>query len=297
MPIQLSKDIADRLNEGVDVGGGNQLPFVAPLAFFRNGNAALKELKNAAYYGGWIIKSLDMDETIRAYNMDQHPAEWKQVEISPKEGEPFSGYMTRHVVVAPIAFRSAWKHKDTGVIYPEGGDYVQDTRHVAQALVYAATKVTEGKDVFYQPTFPLVLSVRGYQVTNLKSAFQTWNKYTASARKTYAPGVPAWCFYLAVGTFGTEFKSISVGKGSQKSPITPVVPYLPETITEQTLEVLFVGEGMAGTMADMVEDSKEWVNSWKTPVQDPYHRGTDVGNGPDDPFGEFPDPEGGDNPF
>lgn len=299
MSISLSGDVANRLQDGMQIGGGAQIPFVAPTVFFKNGNAQLKALNNALYFGGWMMKDLDMEETVRAYNREKHPVGWTQAEVSPRDGDAFSGYITRHVVIAPIAMRSAWRHKDTGIFYPEGGDYVSGTRHVAHVLVYLAEKIIEGKETYYQPAFPAVLSARGFQVNYLKSAFQAWNKYTAPARKQFAPNVPAWCFYLALGTFGNEFKPVMVGKGTQKSPVTPIVPFLPEKITEDTLNVLFVGEGVAGQMADMIEDSKEWINAWKTQAQDPYHSNGNAG--PAEPFEGMPDPDlsddGGDIPF
>lgn len=276
MAIQLDQSVAAKLNQGVDLGGGVQLPFLAPYIWTLNGTAALKALGGAQYYGGWVVKQEDIEDCAR----DTHrtiPAEFILSEISTKDGGTFPGYTSRHVIVAPIGIRKAWVTSE-GVRYHE---YQPGTRQHVQALCYLATKEGEGQ---YHPWGPVILTTKGFQAKNLIDSFAAWNRHTASLRRKIAPGVPAWCFYLAVGTFGAERKSVSVGKNA-KSPITPISAYLKPGLTEADLENLFVGDTVATIMAELMDEAKEWLDAWKgDPSTNQFHQSQNGYGMPEDDF-------------
>jgi hypothetical protein len=76
--------------------------------------------------------------------------------------------------------------------------------------------------------------------------------------------VPAWCFYLSLGTIRSEIKIKSVGKGST-SNITPIEAYLPDQVSAELLEKLYVGKQIYADMVAIKEDAKEWLEAWGHP--------------------------------
>lgn len=290
MTIQLNQNVAEKLNEGMEETGGVELPFYAPYLWTINGNPQLKKLANAQYYGGWATKMDDMIEFISQYGHKDLPAGFDNVEISPKNGAAFDAMIARHVVVAPIATRKSWiVGADNGSTRYNG--YQEGGRLHVQALVLLASK----QDSEYTPFGPVVLSAKGFQGKNLENAFSDWKRHTAAHRKQIAPGVPAWCFYLAIGTFGNELKTKLVGRKNAQSPITPLSAYLPKGLTAETLEGLFVGETLAEEMAEYLEQSEEWLKAWKTIGVDPT---TPDYTNPDDEYSTpMPNFEDEDIPF
>lgn len=253
MAIKLNQQTADRLGQGMAMGGGIELPFHAPVLWVVNGDAKMRQSNNALYFGGWVGKMTDVQAAQRSWGIDFLPAGWTESEIIPNQGQAFMAYLTRSLLVAPIGLRIGW-------IGPGQARYEQYTagaRQHVQALVFVGSREKGGMIGWG----PAVLSAKGYQAANLTKAFKDWERHTAAMRKTVAPNVPAWCFYLAVGTFGEDRSAIQVGKSSQ-SPITPIGAYLPETIDEATLESLFVGEEIAEEMATYLADAGEWLNAW-----------------------------------
>src|SRR5690606_23854536 len=93
-------------------------------------------------------------------------------------------------------------------------------------------------------------------------ALAGWERATKAVRNKIAPGVPAWCFYLSIGTFGHERKQTMVGKRAQKA-ITPITLYVPKEINETLIEKLFVGQETAETMAIYLENAQEWLQAYE----------------------------------
>lgn len=259
MTIELNQNVADRLNEGMEESGGIELPFYAPYLWTINGNPQLKALKNAQYFGGWATKMEDMIEFISQYGKKDLPAGFENVEIAPKNGNAFDALIARHVIVAPIAMRKSWIIGGDGTATRYSG-YTEGGRLHVQALVLLASK----QDEQYTPFGPVVLSAKGFQGKNLEGAFSDWKRHTAALRKQIAPNVPAWCFYLAIGTFGGEIKTKLVGQKNAQSPITPIGAYLPKGLSAETMEGLFVGNDTAQEMADYLEQAGEWLKAWKS---------------------------------
>jgi hypothetical protein len=279
--INLDKNVSDRLNEGMNLGGGIQLPFLAPVFFVVNGDPKLKSLGGAQFYGGWAGRAEDIQEAEDAGL--SLPASFVLTEMTTGDGKGYDAYLTRSVVVAPIAVRQAWITREK-VRSPH---YVEGARQHVQALCYMAIK-TDANSA-YTPWGPVILSAKGFQAKNLLGAFGAWDKFTASQRRKVAPGVPAWCFYLAIGTFGKDRQQVMVGSSSQ-SPITPIGAYLPEGLTEDTLTKLFVGQQTAEAMADYLQGAVDWLSAWKDSSKD------QLGGQPVD--GEFvPEAPGEDIPF
>jgi hypothetical protein len=277
MAFEIDQEVAGRLNEGMASNGAVELPFPAPTVWVLNGQNNLKQLGNALYFGGFAAKSDDVQAALDINGVKAPPHGFVDQEITPNQGQAFNALITRSVAVAPVCTRKAWIAKD-GVRTP---DYVEGSRQHVQALVYMAS--VENKT--FVPWGPAVLSAKGFQATNLLKAFSAWNKATSVLRAKNAPGVPAWCFYLMLGTFGAERKAVAVGPTGQQSQITPVGAYIPENMSVETLEQVFVGNDVAKAMSLMLTDAAEWRNAWDNASQDQLNqngRGNQTPNMPQD---------------
>lgn len=255
MDIQLDQTIADKLNTSMKLGGGVELPFVAPYLWVINGDPKMKSVGGAMYFGGWACKAEDFNAVMEQFALSL-PPNFKQQEIVINDGSAFDSYTARSLLVAPIGVREAWLKDDKR--YP---GYVEGARRHVQALVFMGVKTADDKP--YEPWGPIVLSAKGYQARHLLDSFSAWNKHSSSLRLKIAKNVPAWCFYLAIGTFAKERVAQMVGQAGTQSSITPIGPYLPQDMTPELLTKLFVGQEVAVRMADYLDQAQEWLNAWK----------------------------------
>ena len=258
-PITLDPELASQLTEGMRGGGTGELPFPVLYAWALNGQASYKQQGGALYFGGWACKAEDMNTIAKTADIDIPPG-WSLATVGTREGGEYEAYVTRSLIVAPISKRQSWLLDDKR--YPE---YVEGGRHHVQALTILGMR---GTDNSCSAWGPVVLTAKGYQARNLLDSFSRWEKATASTRYKIAPGVPAWCFYLAVGTFGKERISLLVGKKNAQSPITPIVLYGTDGIKEELLASLFVGSAVAARMGEYQAQAREWLKAWAQPVQD-----------------------------
>ena len=276
--IELDQETSNALNQGMEMGGGIMLPFIAPTLWALNGKAELRQIGGAQYFGGWAANRDDIEDALQQNKLDWLPGSMKRETFVVKGDKEIEVYTSRGVLVAPIGLRKAWL-TDDGRRLPAYTEGVRARQH-AQALVLLAGKDKEG---IIHPWGPAVLSAKGYQATNLLDALGAWDKHTKSIRRQIAPNVPAWCFYLAIGTFGNERKGVMVGKNGAQSSITPIGPYLPETITPETMEALFVGQETAAEMAIYLADAREWLDAWKVEHKDSLGQAPDGGPDPVEP--------------
>ena len=262
MTIQMDEETLAASQDGMQVSSMIELPFPAPYLWVINGDVKLKASGGAQYFGGFSTDAEKLIEAGLPYNQTEPPAGWTREEIIAANGKSIDSFMSRSVIVAPIDFRKSWFWKTPGGIAQRSADYFQGARQHVQALVYLSGK----KDGAFVPWGPAVLSAKGFQAKNLLHAFEVWNKATDGQRKKVAPGVPAWFFYLAIGTFGPDRKTEMVGQGSQQSPITPISAYVPDVITPEQVEALFVGNDIAKEMMLTKKDAAEWLKAWGTPT-------------------------------
>lgn len=261
MSITLNQEIAKGLS-GALKNDTIELPFPTIYIWAVNGQANLQQIGGAQYYGGWAVK-LEETDALCAMSGLTVPKDWKKEIIAPKTGDPFDAYTTRSVFVAPIAQRFAWM-KDR----MHSPTYVDGARGHLQVVCFMAEMTKQGDKLSFVPWGPIVLTAKGNQGKALKESFMKWQKSIAGPISKFAPGVPAWCFYVGVGTFGKERKQVMVGEGNAQSPVTPVEALIPasEKITEKFLGELFVGEDTAALMFDLQQQSAEWLAAWKVPV-------------------------------
>ncbi len=259
-PITLDSNLAKKLESGMRAGETVELPFPVIYIWALNGQSSYKSQGGALYYGGWACKVEDLQALTGQQGLPV-PSDWKQVTIASRDGGEFEAYTTRNVIVAPIGKRVSWlfdgKRFST---YVEGG-----RRHL-QVLAYLAEAKGENGSKQFVPWGPVVLTAKGYQARNLLDAFARWDKATSQIRWKIAPGIPAWCFYLSLGTFGRERQAVNVGKPGAQSPITPISVYVPDRMTEDFVSSLFVGQPVAELMSSLQDQASDWLKAWKEEV-------------------------------
>jgi hypothetical protein len=234
-----------------------ELPFPAPYLYVINGQVSYKAQNNAQYFGGWATDAVKLDEITQS-NPVNVPAGYQRVTMAGKEGNEYDAYITRSVLVAPIAKREAWyldKQRQP--------HYVPGARHAVQILAYLAERIKgSNTNLVTHPWGPVVLTPKGYQASFVLNAiYKDWEKGTAEIRNRIAPGVSPYLFYIAIGTFGQERKQVMVGKQSQ-SPVTPMSCYLGDKLSDAMVEGLFVGEEVAEVMVDLKNKAAEWLKAW-----------------------------------
>jgi len=282
-PITLDSDLAKQLESGMHTGEAIELPFPVIYLWALNGQPSYKSTGGALYNGGWACKAEDLQALCDQQRLAT-PAGWKHAVIATRDGGEFEAVTTRSVIVAPIAFRTSWLLDSKR--FPE---YVEGGRRHVQLLAMLGMRTTEGGPI--DPWNPVVLTAKGYQAKNLMGATETWSKFIGGVRMKIAPNVPSWCFYTSVGTFG-ERVSLNVGKPGAQSPITPIIPYLPDNLDEAMLSRLFVGQDTATAMGKYLTQATEWLKAWKEADVDQFAAGrVQDAEGvyiPDEPVDEIP---------
>jgi hypothetical protein len=259
-PITLDSNLAKKLDSGMRAGESVELPFPVIYIWALNGQSSYKSQGGALYYGGWACKVDDLQALTGQQGLPV-PADWKQVTISSRDGGEFEAFTTRNVIVAPIGKRESWLYDGKRFsAYVEGG-----RRHL-QVLAYLAEAKGENGSKQFVPWGPVVLTAKGYQARNLQDAFARWDKATSQIRWKIAPGIPAWCFYLSLGTFGRERQALNVGKPGAQSPITPISVYVPDRMTDEFVSNLFVGSPVAEQMSALQDQATDWLKAWKEEV-------------------------------
>lgn len=257
--FDLDSTLAKKLGQGMRAGEAVDLPFPVVYVWALNGQASYKSQGGALYYGGWACKAEDLQSVADQQGLPI-PQDWKQVTIASRDGGEFEAFTSRTAVVAPIGKRESWlidgKRSST---YVEGG-----RRHLQVLAYMAESRGMNGKREFI-PWGPIVLTAKGYQARNLLDAFARWEKATAQLRWKAAPGIPAWCFYMSLGTFGKERQQVNVGKPGAQSPITPITAFLYERMNEELLSSLYVGSEIAAVMSDLQDQAADWLKAWKQP--------------------------------
>jgi len=238
-----NQELKDAVKGSMDTNQGVQLPFTAPLMWWKNGEIALKstpEVKDARRFGGWGVSEEEL-----ANEGLELPETFKPFEMNGNKGT-YNAYLARFVYVAPICRRFVWFQKPDGKWTSK-----------LNVLSYMA----EMKDKVLVQWGPVVITAKGYSGKNIDNAFAKFSTASAALRD----GDPVNYFYHPMGTFAPNpvFEN-ATGKGGDSSPITPCQVFIPETgYTPEQMDTYFVGEEVAAVMADLLGQSKEWLADWK----------------------------------
>lgn len=238
MPIQLPESA--RIVTPQPQGDGIELPYLAPLAWWTNARPGPGEVNK---FGGWACKAGDFDMAAAQYG------EWPQWErVQSDLGELVQ---IRYLAIAPFGARRRWMDVNKGD--SKTGTHLQQ-------LAYVAIVTQEKK---YIPWGPMILSLKVTAAMRFRDLLTDWARATARARDEVAPDVPAHFFWMPVGTFGKEPVFETVGKGNHTSQVT--LPHLATEgeIAAPLLEKLYVGDEIAEKMADLFQQSQEWLRDKK----------------------------------
>lgn len=257
---------ADQLTQGMSVGGGVRLPFEAPNFYFLNGNAdanLIKRLEKAGQpippelFGGWAVDSEVFEEAVQEYG-DLSGLDLHLLEQTNRENKEYAIYFSRYLFLAPISYRESWIKDENGASLRRSKYFDGARRHV-QMLALLAKKEGEA----YLPWGPAVLTTKGFQALKLLGAAKEWETQTAKARKEYAPKIPPWAFWMALGTFGKAIETEMVGKKGAQSPITPLKVAAVRDFTLDLLKKLYVGKEAMSQMVAYLNDAHDWLDAWK----------------------------------
>ena len=229
---------------------GIQLPFIAPIFYWRNGDARLQPAGGVQYFGGW--ETQENEEFISEFG--EMPQGFE--ETSYRWGTAYTG---RSLTIAPIISRKRW---------------IEEKNHGhSQTLCLVAKRNDDGKLI---QLGTIVISVKSLTVVDFSKTIKTWAEHTKEARAKWALYkdengknriVPSWYFWQPVGTYG-DFKETKRGskrKIGEFSMVTIPENYLPTIQNEAQLEALYVGDSNYSLMFDLAEQAKEWANDerWK----------------------------------
>ncbi len=231
MNIQLPSDIK-AVNPNPE-GEGIQLPFSAPLFWWKNGDSRMSQLGGVQHFGGW--ESEEKDIVAASAENGELPDDFVYDSRVGKEGT-YQVCARRNLTIVPIKTRRRWIE-----------------RSHSQTLVLIGLKRDGGG---FDVWGTAVLTAKGYSSARLTSSFDAWDKHTRDTRKEIAPGVPSFYFWQATGTFG-DFKEETVGS-KKKNAITPIQAYLPE-MSAGLLQSLYVGDETARLMSELSDQAQEWA--------------------------------------
>ena len=289
--FNLDPMLLDQVNNASFSQRSGGLPFPTRYFYVINGDARMANGGvPAMFFGGFATDKAEWDGFTQQQNLSPLGGLTPGTIAGRDSNGTVDIYTTRSLYIAPVAAR-------TGYLIDNGKRRVArwqaGARKHVQMLVVLGNKDEAGNIVIYSPA---VITAKGFQANNLMGAVDAWQKHTAAIRSTEAPGVPAWLFWLAIGTFGAQCTVEMVG-GQQKSPITPIKPYLPEPMTREILAKTYGGEKLARLIVELREKSQEWVSAWDTneTTEDPAPRGH--ANAPHFPAGSVSNMAGDDTIF
>ena len=226
-----------------------ELPFMAPMLWWLNGDPRAQTASEASKMGGWAISQDEIEL------LDAPPPGFVGVTLVNARGQEYSASLARYVAVAVIGSREQWVLPDANF----GGRTRGYSR--IQVLGYMAT-VNQARQ--YVPYGPVVLSAKSYSAKYLKEALSEWSRKTAQSRRKLANNLPAWLFYAPIGTFGASRDAVMVGPDpNSQSPITPCrLMKMPDEQTANTLRGWYVGKSVVEEMSEYKQAAGEWLKAW-----------------------------------
>lgn len=232
---------------------GVQLPFFAPVLFWKHGNPQAGD--GVQRYGGWGSAS-------ELYDFGDEPPKGFVAETwHSSSGGAYDVFAARSVAIAPILTRTRWTTNEFG-----------KSRSHKQSLCMLAT----WDEVTYVPYGPVILSTKGLSSRYVVDAITEFERQINGIRKENIAHIGLSFFWHTVGTFGDAAYD-QMGSGTQTSTGTIVRSGVVVDPTIDTLKALFVGVDVMNMMKDYQSEAQEWYSAWKdadnikiveTPVDD-----------------------------
>ncbi len=217
---------------------GIQLPFVAPIFYWRHGDSRFSSEQGVLHFGGWETQEADLFRDEFGALPDG------MREVNHKWGNAMA---VRNLTIAPIRTRKRWVE-----------------RSHSQTICLVAKKSEDGQLV---KSGVAVLSVKGWTTKYLSDAIAEWGNNSKDGRKEHAiykigdgedRVIPPWYFWQSVGTFG-DFQSESVGSNNTSETTQPRTVNFRD-ITKEILGRLYVGGENWSLMSELYKEAEEWAN-------------------------------------
>jgi hypothetical protein len=222
--------------------------------YWHNGKSEAGTDKGVYHFGGWFCGAdeiLAAIENFAPVKLDTIGFKGPDTWHGRKESE-YQSYHIRSIYVAPIAPREVWRQ----VVNDKGEKKWRSTYSMLGFMAYLSEKK-------FKFLGPVVISGSSYSGEAVKNAIMSFPALTAEARRVAAPTVPAWQWYIPIGTFGPKRISRIVGKGNSSSPIVPAQIYNPDGGWKpETIEHYFVSDDVADQMKATKDAAQEWL-AWK----------------------------------
>jgi len=260
-------------------GGESLIPPYIPTFYWVNGDKKMKLSHAVTYYGGWATDAIKFESIIANFDKPFPPVLEEFEQIS-KDGSPYNVYGSRSIYVMPIKHIWLWRKENENGMWEYSQKFSEGSRSVLWWLSIFADRIPVENGYEYVPWGPVLLKALGYQSTNLKNSIKTWNAYTEPVREEmtnalrkagswkHSDTISASWFWMPVGTFGSEVNTLQVGN-VQKSPITPISPYVPEgKLTEKIMSSLYVGEEVLNYAVKPLKDTEPWFDSFDNVVEE-----------------------------
>ena len=260
MAISVPASAQGAFTGNMQTGQKIELPFPAPAFYIVNGDAKLAALKNYAYFGGFAASSGNVKAASENWENCPFPIPGFVEEDLNLEDTVVPSHVARSLIVAPIGMRPFSTIRDASGSVKRVAPFTKGARPALQVLVVLGHR-NEQKQI--QAWAPALLTAKGYQVNHLQKAFTDWKKAITPFMKEIAPGMPADVtnlFWMHIGTFGPERKSEKHGESS----ITPITTFIPDGLTAQQVENMYVGDGMAEFMASLSIQAEEWMKAYQS---------------------------------
>jgi hypothetical protein len=246
-----SKYKANDLGNPFQTGGEISLPFPKVSVFWHNGKPDADKTRGVYHYGGFFSGAEDITNELADFNIKPEAIGWKGDTWTDKDGKEYAVYSSRQIFVAPVANRKVWRK----YVF-EGVEKNKSTYSLLGFMAYP----TAEKLCFLGP---VIISASSYSGAMLEDAVKKWPSITAEARAKAAPNVPAWQFYIPIGTFGDKRVAVKVGNGPKTSMIVPAQIFVPDKgWTPEKIEKYFVPDEVVDQMIDTKKAADEWLN-WK----------------------------------
>ena len=265
----VSADDLELANRAMQEGGGVQLPFPTVFAWAHNGSKKMSKVGGVDFHGGWHINADGLEEMSESGELFTpfDKLTWKKETQNEGMASAYDVYTSRVLNIAPIAWRMSWLDKEGKNRAP---DFDQShTRSHLQYLCLLGQVISDGDKKQVQLIAPAVISVKGFgQTRALKEALGAWRKVIDPLRGGMnAKKLPAYTWWLTIGTHGDQPTFETVGKGSQTNDITPLKAIiLNDKPTAEWMGARFIGTENFVLATSLLKESQDWLKAWKQPT-------------------------------
>lgn len=269
MPISIPASAQTAFQGNMTENGKVELPFPVPAFWIVNGDKKLAALKSYQYFGGFACAADKVKTASEHWDpIPPFPIPGYTADKLPQASGPEMDVIaSRKLIIAAIGMREYSTITD-----PSSGNvrrvppFTKGARPGMQVLCLLGYKENQASPI--TPWAPILITAKGYQTNHVKTAIMNWRKTIKPHVQKLIPGANDSIlnlFWMYIGTFGDAANFQTVGIAPNVKSITPIVAHIPDEITEKQVENMYVGEPIAEFMADLSEQSQDWLKVFKQP--------------------------------